>query len=213
MVLDHIWLIMVQWKCHCFPVYSNSKFTSSPPTLPMSWYYIMSFTKKLKAILINYEINREILKSIGRYYITSGGNEDVGIPFFFLFFFKGLHMQPMGVPRLGIELNRSISCWPTPQPQQCRNQAMSATYTTAYGTARCLTHWARPGVEPTTSQFLVGFVSCVPPRELQNMGILKLQLKSLFTPLQSLSLYICSSLIFSSSIQKAKSFHLYALTS
>ena len=43
---------------------------------------------------------------------------------------------------------------------------MSATYTRAHGNAGSLTHWARPGIEPTTSQFLVRFISAAPPREL-----------------------------------------------
>ena len=40
------------------------------------------------------------------------------------------------------------------------------TYTTAHGNARSLTHWARPGIEPATSRFPVGFVSTVPQQEL-----------------------------------------------
>ena len=44
--------------------------------------------------------------------------------------------------------------------------ATSATYTTAHGNTGSLTHWARPGVEPPTSWFLVGFVATVPWWEL-----------------------------------------------
>ena len=40
---------------------------------------------------------------------------------------------------------------------------MSVSYTTAHSNARS---WARPGIEPTTSWFLVGFVSAVPQQEL-----------------------------------------------
>ena len=43
---------------------------------------------------------------------------------------------------------------------------MSATYTAAHGTARSLIHWARPGVKPTISWFLVRFISAVPQWEL-----------------------------------------------
>ena len=43
-----------------------------------------------------------------------------------------------------------------PQPQQCEIQALSATYTSAHGNSRSLTHWARPGIEPTSSWILVG---------------------------------------------------------
>ena len=40
------------------------------------------------------------------------------------------------------------------------------TYTTAQGNAGSLTHWARPGIKPATSWFLVGFVYIVPWQEL-----------------------------------------------
>ena len=36
---------------------------------------------------------------------------------------------------------------------------MSATYTTGHSNVGFLTHWARPGIEPTTSLFLVGSVN------------------------------------------------------
>ena len=38
-------------------------------------------------------------------------------------------------------------------------KAESATHTTAHGNTGSLTHWARPGIEPATSWFLVGFVN------------------------------------------------------
>jgi len=38
-------------------------------------------------------------------------------------------------------------------------RAVSVTYTTAHGSVEPLTHWARPGIEPATSWFLVGFVN------------------------------------------------------
>ena len=53
-----------------------------------------------------------------------------------------------------------------PQPQQCQILDMSATYTTAHGNTGSLTDWVRPGIEPATSWFLVGFVSTVPRWEL-----------------------------------------------
>ena len=46
-----------------------------------------------------------------------------------------------------------------PEAQQHRIQATSATYTTAHSNAGSLTHWARPGIEPTIPWFLVGFVN------------------------------------------------------
>ena len=44
----------------------------------------------------------------------------------------------------------------------CRIQAASMTYITAHGNVGSLTHLSRPGIEPTTSWFLVRFVSTVP---------------------------------------------------
>ena len=47
------------------------------------------------------------------------------------------------------------------------------TYTTAHGNTGSLTHWARPEMEPTTSWFLVRFVSTAPWWELPDGYILK----------------------------------------
>ena len=40
------------------------------------------------------------------------------------------------------------------------------TYITAHSNAGSLTHWARPGIRPATSWFLIGFVSAAPCQEL-----------------------------------------------
>ena len=89
---------------------------------------------------------------------------------FFGFFWKGAHLQYMEVPRLGVD--QSCSCRPTPEPQQCQIQAVSATYTTAQGNTGSLTHGARPGIEPTSAWLLVRFVSAVPQWELQALATL-----------------------------------------
>ena len=64
----------------------------------------------------------------------------------------------------------SYCFWPTSEPQQRQIWAMSATYTTVHGNARSLTHWARPGIKPATSWFLVRFISTAPRGELQNLA-------------------------------------------
>ena len=58
--------------------------------------------------------------------------------------------------------NWSCSCWPTPQPQQCGIWAKSANCTTAHGKAGSLTHWMRPGIEPTSSWIPAGFLTAEP---------------------------------------------------
>ena len=73
---------------------------------------------------------------------------------FVCLFVLGLHLE---VPRLG--MNWICSHWSMTQPQKHRIQAMSATYTIAYGNTRSLTYWARPGIEPVSSWMLVEFVN------------------------------------------------------
>ena len=53
-----------------------------------------------------------------------------------------------------------------PQPQQCRIQALSATYTTNHGNDGSITYWARPGIEPTSSLIQVGFITTESQQEL-----------------------------------------------
>ena len=62
--------------------------------------------------------------------------------------------------------NQSCSYQLIPQPQQCGIWAASATYTTAHSNTRSLTHWARPGMEPTSSWKPVGFITTEPQGEL-----------------------------------------------
>ena len=82
--------------------------------------------------------------------------------FFFPLFFRATPVA-MEVPRLRVKSELSIaadlchshsntgskpSLWPTPQLSSRRRQI--------------LTHWVRPGIEPATSWFLVGFLSDAP---------------------------------------------------
>ena len=78
--------------------------------------------------------------------------------FFFFFWLLGLQLWHMEVLRL--QVNQSWSCWPTPQPQQCRIWAAFAIYTTALGNAISLNHWAKPEIEPASSWKPVVFVNC-----------------------------------------------------
>ena len=46
--------------------------------------------------------------------------------------------------------------------------AVAASLHNSHSNAGSLTHWARPGIEPATSWFLIGFVSATPWWELQS---------------------------------------------
>ena len=63
----------------------------------------------------------------------------------------------MEVPRLGVQSEQQLSAYS--QPQQHLIRAEFATYTTAHGNARTLTHRLRSGIEPTFSWIVVGFVN------------------------------------------------------
>ena len=82
--------------------------------------------------------------------------------FFFIFVFLWQHLRHMEVPMS----NRSYTCRPTPQPQQQRIWTTSVSYITAHGNAGSLIHWVRPGMEPTSSQIPVRFVTAEPQWEL-----------------------------------------------
>ena len=59
------------------------------------------------------------------------------------------HLQHVGVLGLHAELELQL-----------------LAYTTAHGKAESLTHCERPGIEPTSSWILLGFVTAEPPWEL-----------------------------------------------
>ena len=85
--------------------------------------------------------------------------------FFLSFVISGTHPRHMGVPRLGVQSELQLPANVRATAMQIR--ATSATYTTAHGNVRSLTHWGRPGIEPAIPWFLVEFVSAAPRRELQ----------------------------------------------
>ena len=85
------------------------------------------------------------------------------------FFFSFWGCTPGKWKFLGKESNWSLSCQSKPQWEQCQIQAISVTYTTAHGNTRSLTHWARPGIEPTSSWILVRFITAEPQWVLQDI--------------------------------------------
>ena len=81
--------------------------------------------------------------------------------FFFFFVFLPF-LGPLPVAHVGSQARGLIGAEAAgvgQRPQQLGIRAESATYTTAHGNARSLTHWVRPGMEPATSWFLVGVIN------------------------------------------------------
>ena len=83
---------------------------------------------------------------------------------FCLFVLLGPHSRHMEVPRLGVQWELQLLAYTT--AIATLDPSRICTYTTAHGYARSLTHRSRPRIEPTTSQFLVGFISAAPQWEL-----------------------------------------------
>ena len=85
---------------------------------------------------------------------------------FFSFFFLGLYLWHMEVPTLGVQSELWTPTGLHHSQSNAGSWAASATYTTAHGNARSITHWTRPGIEPVTLWFLLGLVSAAPWWEL-----------------------------------------------
>ena len=75
--------------------------------------------------------------------------------FFFFFFFLSFYGCTCGIRKfLGEGSIRSCGCQPIPQPWQHQIWGTSVTFAAACSNARSLTHWARPGIKPASSQTL-----------------------------------------------------------
>ena len=90
----------------------------------------------------------------------------------FFFFLKGCACGIWKFPDQG--LNRTCHC--QPQPQQCQIWTTSVTYTAAHGNAESLTHWAKPGIEPTYQ--VVGFLACWAIKGVSMLSLLEVNSKS-----------------------------------
>ena len=71
----------------------------------------------------------------------------------------------MEVPRLGVKSELKLPAYTTATAMQDLS-CVSATYTTAHGNTESLTHRVRPGIEPSSSWIVVGFVTVEPQQEL-----------------------------------------------
>ena len=90
---------------------------------------------------------------------------------FFFYCFLGPHLPHMEIPRLEVESEPQRPAYTT----ATAIRVLSCVYNLHHSSRQCqsLTHWARPGIEPATSWFLVRFISDLPWREL---------LKLIFSP-------------------------------
>ena len=104
--------------------------------------------------------------------LASGGWTTIFGVFLFCFLsfvFWGLHLGYMEVPRLGVQLELGLQACAT-AAATCDPSCICNLHHSSWQ-AGSLTHWARPGMEPSTSWFLVSFISAVPRQELPIFGV------------------------------------------
>ena len=85
--------------------------------------------------------------------------------FFWSFVFLGPYPWHMEVPRLGVKLELRLPAYTTATATWDLSHVCDLHH--SHSSAGSLTHWLRPGIEPTTSWFQVRFISAASPWELR----------------------------------------------
>ena len=121
--------------------------------LPTTCEYVTLCGKRVFAGVIRVET--ELMRSLD---YPGELNLITSFLFLFFFFFLGPHPWHMEVPRPGVESELQHQTTPQPQPHQIPAHLWPTLQLVA--TAGSLTHWERPGIEPTSSWILIRFLTC-----------------------------------------------------
>ena len=81
--------------------------------------------------------------------LPSPWREGFGVPSS-VFSFSGLHLQHMEVPRLGVKSNLQLLAYNTATATATADLSLVCSLYHSSHKAGSLTHWARPGMEPTS---------------------------------------------------------------
>ena len=84
----------------------------------------------------------------------------------------GVHLYPMDIPRLGVELEMQLPNYTTATAMPDLSCICNLHHSSRQN-ARSLTHWERPGIEPASWWILVGFISTELQWELPLYAFLK----------------------------------------
>ena len=98
----------------------------------------------------------------------------VGFFFFFFFFcfcFLGLHLWHMEFFKLGVKAELQLPTNTTATTTRDPGHVCEPHDSSWHTRSLAHTHCARPGIEPTSSWILVGFVSTAPQRELPRVVV------------------------------------------
>jgi len=92
-----------------------------------NWYNVVNQLSFNKKFFLRIKNERQVIKSLS-----------LSLFFVFLVFVRATSVAYGGSQARGTD--QSYCCWPTPQPQPGETRVLSATYTTAHGNVRSLTH-------------------------------------------------------------------------
>ena len=84
--------------------------------------------------------------------------------YLFILVFLGLHLWHVDVSRLGVTLNLLLPAYA--RVTGTRDPSYICDLQHSSRQCRCLTHWAKPGIKPASSQILVGVINRWAQREL-----------------------------------------------
>ena len=110
---------------------------------PSTHYIELNFTSQLLKIVCIYLFTYYLFRATPAAYGSAQARGGIGAAA------AGLHYS-----------HSSIGIWAT-----------FVTYTSAYGNTRSLTHWERPGIEPTSSWTLVGLLTTEPQQDFPILGL------------------------------------------
>ena len=82
----------------------------------------------------------------------------------------------MEVPRLGVQWELQLPSYTTAKAMHDPSHVCNLHHILCK--TKSLTHWARPGIEPTSSWLLVRFVSAEPQQELLKLGFIEAKPRS-----------------------------------
>ena len=105
-----------------------------------------------------------IRQTISLFFLSASVYVFHSLVIFFFFKFLGPHPWHMEVPRLGVKTELQLPAFARATAMQDPSRICDLHH--SLGNTRSLTHWARPGIEPEISWFLVRFVSTMPRWEL-----------------------------------------------
>ena len=142
------------WK-GCLPKATGLVLTKSTANSPLEKDW--TNTSQVSYIRFLFMSLRSLYRSTGKAISNSYG----GLWFWFWFCFFVFVRATYGIWKFpGEESNQSCSCWPTHHSySQTRSQPYLWPTPQLVGTSDPLTHWARPGIRPSSSWILVGFLT------------------------------------------------------